>query len=348
MKKMLVLGNFCFGSESFNGHTSKSRDYLHYISQKYGSESLEIIDTKNFRKNFISSYFKLKKLLKKVDAVILLLGLNAAKLLIPIILKSKKKYKFKVFWSLVGGGLLYDDSAHNKLCPMLKDIDALFCETKALTVHFSEYVPKTYYTPVFTQRKLSKPFSPVKNDGVLKFCTYSRVCKEKGITLAVEAVKEINGQGVKCTLDIFGEPQPEYAKELNSILQNTEDYITLNDYLSGEGVIDKLSEFDAMLFPTYYPGEGFPIGVVECFKAGVPVIASDWHFNSEIIENGSTGFIFDLSNFDELIDCIKRLLDDRDLALDMRVNAYKYSCEFEPEQVLSKLFEEIDGQIYNN
>lgn len=345
MKRMLILGNFCFGKESFNGHTSKSRDYLYYLEQKYGSENLDILDTSYFRKNFIGSYFKLKKQLKNVGIVIMLLGINAAKFLVPIILKSKKKYNFKVFWSLVGGGLLYDDAAHDKMSLMLKDIDALFCETKMLTEHFKPFTPKAYYAPVFSKRKLTKPFSPIVNNGILRLCTYSRVCKEKGISTAVEAVKKLNENGVVCTLDIFGEPQSEYVEELKEILKNTESYINLNDYLSGEHVIDKLSEFDAMLFPTYYSGEGFPIGVIECFKAGVPVIASDWHFNGEIIKNGCTGFIFKLNNINELIDCVQKLLNDRELALNMRNNAFHYSFEFEPKEVLSDLFNEIDAAI---
>lgn len=52
-----------------------------------------------------------------------------------------------------------------------------------------------------------------------------------------------------------------------------------------------LKNYDALLFPTYYEGEGFAGTIIDAFAAGLPVIASDWKYNSEIIKQGITGVI---------------------------------------------------------
>lgn len=344
MKKILLIGNFCFGEQSHNGQTSKSRDYYHYLCERYGNENVVTLDTANWRKKIISSYLSLVKLLKNTENVVMLLGVNAAKYILPIVVRLKKKRKYKVFWPIVGGSLLYDTAAQRKLVPMFGKVDAIFFETKKMTEFFANVDTKAYYAPVFTKRVLHKPFEPEINNGTLKLCTYSRVCKEKGISYAVEAVKNINKGGIRCTLDIFGEPYLEYKDELEEITKGTEDFIFINDYLNGDGVIDTLSEYDAMLFPTYYPGEGFPIGVVECLTGGVPVIASDWHYNSEIIQHGKTGLIFDLNDGNGLVECIGEILNDRQLLLTMKKNAQSYSESFKPECVMKDLFAEIDGK----
>lgn len=342
MKKILLIGNFCFGEESHNGQTSKSRDYYYYLSEKYGTENIILSDTALWRKNFITSYFSLKKQLKRAENVVMLMGVNAAKYILPIVVRFKKKYNYRVFWPIVGGSLLYDKRAQKKLLPLFGGVDSIYFETKIMTEYFSNSGTNVHYAPVFTKRVLSKQFNPEINHGLLRLCTYSRVCKDKGITTAIEAVKNINKDCILCTLDIFGEPCPDYKNEFDEITAGTEKFIFKNGYLNGDKVIDTLSEFDAMLFPTYYPGEGFPIGVVECLTGGVPVIASDWHYNCEIIQHGKTGFIFDLNNAGGLEECVYKLLNDRELLLEMKKNALEYSRMFEPHTVLNDLFAEID------
>jgi glycosyltransferase involved in cell wall biosynthesis len=47
-----------------------------------------------------------------------------------------------------------------------------------------------------------------------------------------------------------------------------------------------LRDYFALLFPIYYIGEGFAGTAIDAFSAGVPVIASDWKYNSEVIKEG--------------------------------------------------------------
>lgn len=342
MGNILIIGNFCFGKPAYNGQTQKSRDYYLELCNYFGAASVSYLDSEKFRKRPISAYFKLRSSLKRADSVVLLLGAHAAKFLVPIVSRCKKKYKYKILWSVVGGSLMFDERSATKLLPYFNDCDAIYFETKTMVEHFkNKGYDNIFYAPVFSERKLNSQFDPERNDGILRFCTYSRVCKDKGITDAINAVKRVNGQGIKCTLDIYGQPTDEYKQELQTVMSGAQDYIHLHDYLRGDNVIDTLSQHDAMIFPTFYDGEGFPIGVIECYLAGVPVIASNWHYNSEIVISDKTGFIFEVGDVDALVGHIDRLLKNRDEGLKMRKAAYEYSKNFIPQMVLKDIFHRI-------
>lgn len=66
--------------------------------------------------------------------------------------------------------------------------------------------------------------------------------------------------------------------------------------LQPEEVIPTLEKYDALIFPSHYEGEGCPGIMVEALFAGLPIIASDWKYNSEIVDNGVNGILCDTYN----------------------------------------------------
>ena len=63
-----------------------------------------------------------------------------------------------------------------------------------------------------------------------------------------------------------------------------------------------LKKYFALLFPTYFHGEGFAGCLIDAFFAGIPVIATDWLYNKDIINNSfiSHYILILLNNFIEL------------------------------------------------
>ena len=127
----------------------------------------------------------------------------------------------------------------------------------------------------------------------LSLCTFSRVMKEKGIEDVVNAVKTVNdhfGRTVY-TLDIYGQvdsAQTEWFNELKSIFSS---YIKYGELVPFDKSVEVLKNYFALLFPTYYEGEGFAGTLLDAMAAGVPVIASDWRYNTEIV-NEKTGYVY--------------------------------------------------------
>ena len=230
---------------------------------------------------------------------------NGRKTILPFLIKFKRIFKYKVLFPAVGGSLLYDYSNEKKLMSRFKEIDGVFFETRQMVNFFAGLgYDNIHYLPVFSTRKLTIE-KEYNSSEIVTFCTYSRVIKEKGISSAIHCISDINKSAGKviCKLDIFGAPSLEYKEEFESLLNENHDCVS-NLPLLGDEAIDVLSKYYCLLFPTYYEGEGFPIALVECLKAGLPCICSDWHFNSEIIEDGITGYIFSLDDADALKKCV--------------------------------------------
>ena len=258
----------------------------------------------------------------------------------------KKRFGFPIYFSVVGGGILRELETNNRLLKQLSSVDYIYVETKKLLSELMEKgIENIKHAPVFSKRAAVSADSLRKDyEEPIRLCTYSRVTKEKGISDAIEAVIEANRyfDYKKCVLDIYGKPTDDYKDEFESLLSSSEGEAINQPLLTDENAIEELSKHYLMVFPTYYPGEGFPIALIECFKAGLPVVANDWHFNSEIIRNNETGIIYkrDSENLSEIL---IRLLEDKELVYEMRKKCLAESQQYDPDFILSDLYERISG-----
>ena len=345
-KKAVIIGNFNFGQSSFNGQTMKTRDYYYYFCERYGKENIETVDTAKWKNQPLNVFFQLLRSCVRSENVVLLLGVNSAKAILPITVMLKKILKYKILFPIVGGSIKYEYKQHKILKGCLSKVNAIYFETKMLRDYFFDLgFTNSFYVPVFTKRRPTQKIDISKSlQTPLKLCTYSRVCKEKGISLAIDAVKKVNERAGKiiCTLDVIGSPYPEYIEEFSQKIKGCDSFIKNKPYLEGDFVIDALSNYALMLFPTFYEGEGFPIAIVECMFAGVPVIASDWHFNSEIVLHNQTGMIFSLKEVDALETILYELISQKDKLYEMKMNCLNNARNYLPENVLMQIFEEIE------
>ena len=78
--------------------------------------------------------------------------------------------------------------------------------------------------------------------------------------------------------------------------------------LQPNDVIHTLKQYDALIFPSHYDGEGCPGILVESLSASLPVIASDWKYNNELVTNGDNGFLCSTFDPNEYVEAIKVLL----------------------------------------
>lgn len=128
-----------------------------------------------------------------------------------------------------------------------------------------------------------------------KFVFISRVTQDKGIDLLMEAFAKL---GDDYSLDIYG-PLDGYEPEM------------LAPYYKGilkpSEIINKLVDFDVMLLPTSWVGEGYPGIIIESLSAGLPVIATSIGGISEIIDSGYNGIIMCDNSADSLIEAIHKL-----------------------------------------
>lgn len=348
MRRIIVVGTYGSGETVSNGQINKVRDYYRNISSRYGEEAVRKIDIGLYKRKPFRTFVGLVKGIRWCDKIVLLLcgDGNGIKLIFPLIIRLSHKYRKPVFLSVVGGGMLNGFSRKERLIRHLKSIDSVYVETKAMKRALENAgVRNAKYAPVFSKREgISESDIPESFQEPYRMCTYARVIKEKGISDAIDAIMEVNkrfGRTV-CVLDVYGDPIGNYAAEFDKKKTEAGACVICNPLLNDSNAISELSRHYLLLFPTYYKGEGFPIALIESMKAGLPVVATDWHFNSEIIEDGRTGRIYKRNGIQRLSEIVYELIRTPETVHQMRVACIKESQKYEPDSVLKDLYQKLE------
>lgn len=347
--KIIVVGTYGKGKIVSDGQINKVRDYYRYIRKRFGSRSVKRVDIGTYKENPLETALRLLAGIKWCDKIVILLCGNGhgIKLIFPIVIKLAQTYRKPIYLSVVGGGMLNDIDKKKKLIEQLGQVDAVYVETRTMKRALdAKGLINVFYAPVFSKRK------GIKEDDLtqdypepLAMCTYARVIKEKGISDAIDAVADVNRRmgRMACVLDIYGDPIGDYATEFNEKLKEAGECVRCNPLLGDSNAIQELSKHYLLLFPTYYKGEGFPIALIESMKAGLPVVATDWHFNSEIINNGRTGIIYKRDGDKSLGDILFELINNKELVSDMKRECIKESLKYDPDSILSDLYQRLEN-----
>ena len=181
-------------------------------------------------------------------------------------------------------------------------------------------------------------FTKLKKKGE-KYVFYSRVIKEKGVLIAIDAVRKVEKKK-KVYLDIYGPIGEDFKKEFNEKIKDDK-YIKYCGILNGDGkILSELAQYKCLLLPTSYDGEGVPGAVIEAMTAGVPTIASNWKYNAEIIKDGETGIILKKNTVAGLADAIEKIenkkIDLKKLSKNCIVESKNYS-----EEVAMEVLEDV-------
>ena len=336
MKSIIIIGNY--GKyQKLNGQTMRTRTIYNSIKAKYGNNyKIEKIDTAN---KSILLYIKAVFKILKAKRVIILPAKRALKpllILIKLLGASKKTVHIAI------GGWLDTYINKPKWIKIEKNFKAILVQIEALKISLEKLELKNViYFPNYRENTDEKIQIKEKEDLYKKFVFYSRVIKEKGIFEAIEAIKLLNKEGFKCSLDIYGPLENNFKNEFLLKINNIEN-IKYHGILKPGEIITTLNKYDALLFPTYYKGEGFPGSILESFMAGVPVIASNWKYNSQIVEENKTGLICKVHSVNSIIECIKKLNlnfeEYKNMPLNCKKEAEKYSQE-KIEEILFKALE---------
>ena len=140
----------------------------------------------------------------------------------------------------------------------------------------------------------------------MRFCIFSRITPTKGIEDAIKAVSLANEKAGKtiATLDMYGNVEACDRPWFDAVKASMPETVAYWGRVEFDKSVFKLKEYTALLFPTYYPGEGLAGTVIDAFAAGLPIIASDWHDNANIITDNKNGFIFPTRDVNRLAEII--------------------------------------------
>ena len=98
---------------------------------------------------------------------------------------------------------------------------------------------------------------------------------------------------------------------------------------------DILADYDVMLFPTFWSGEGFPGIIIDAYISGLPVIASNWNLNKDIVVDGETGYIIPPHNAAALAHVMKQIIENKQILKEMSANCQKKAMAYNTKNVIS-------------
>lgn len=346
MKKIGMIGFFNYGLQDIGGGVMKTRNYEKMIKKEYGENNVECLDRQEGG-NPVRYILHFLKIVCSSSNILIFPTKKMLVTFVPILQMFKKIFRFQILYVVIGGWLPDAVKSSDRLYKMLKKLDGIYVETEEMK-NLLPGLNNVVCIPNFSMRKQLKHAVQYESEnGAVEFCTYSRITKEKGILDAIDAVATVNKNNGKqvCKLIIYGQVWPDFQQEFEAALAENKDCVAYGGLLGQEEAIDTISRCYMLLFPTYYPGEGFPGTIVESFMSGLPILASDWKYNAEIVEDGYTGYIYKPHDQKELVSLIEKCIDSPETINRMKENCITEAKKYEPDILLKPIYNKISSHI---
>lgn len=338
--KVGICGHFG-GEDLFSdGQTIKTKILYEELCMVLGDKEVKKVDTYNWKNNPLKLIMKSMFLIFKTKNVIVLPGSNGIKIFVPLYSLINILFKRKLHYVVIGGWLPEMLKRNNTVLKHLLNYEGIYVETNSMVELLKKSgLNNVFYMPNFKRLNIIDNNEIMKSEKFpLSMCTFSRVMQEKGIEDAILAVKSINNKykQVIYTLDIYGQVDKAYEEKFKNLASDFPDYINYKGIVDYKESVNVLKNYFALLFPTYYPGEGLAGTIIDAFSAGLPVIATDWNYNSEIIKNQYTGLVYDNKDHGKLEEILEKIMKEPHLIDNMRLNCLKESKSYSPEIVVKQ------------
>lgn len=346
-RKVGIIGSVC---DKMDGQTVKTKILYDELS-KNTDWKIYVANTQYKSTNPIKLLLQTIVVIFQCKDIFILVSQNGAKFYFPILYYASKILKRRIYHDVIGGSPEDYIEYNPKNEKYLNSFVVNWVETKQMckdlekvNVYNAEELPNFKNLKVLSEDALVIDFTET-----VPLCTFSRVMKEKGIEDAISAVEQINEKYGKTVykLDIYGLIENDYRGRFEDVLNGSSNAINYCGLIDYDKSVDTVKNYYALLFPTFWFGEGFPGTIVDAFSSGVPVIATDWSANSEIIDNFKTGIIYPNSNLKSLYDCLIWAYENKIDMLNMRKECLIKAMEYTPEKHIKKIIERVENNGKN-
>lgn len=343
MRKIGICGFFSFKEEDYTGQLVKTREIYYQLQKNFGEENVSFVDTYHWKKNPLKLLLECFKLARECQAILFLPAHKGVKVFIPLFQMLNNLFHRDLHYVVVGGWLPELLASNTKLKNKVRKLKGVYVETQVMVNALERLgLNNVVCIPNFKHLDVLKEDELVYPEGEpYKLCTFSRVMKEKGIEDAIKAVIEVNNAvgRVSYCLDIFGKIDDGYQDRFEILRKGFPDYIVYRGVVQFDKSVEVVKEYFALLFPTQYKGEGFAGTILDAYAAGVPVIATDWRYNAEIIHDKLDGLIYDFQQPGILRNILLKVQDNPSEIINMKRNCIKRARDYSPENIFGKLLE---------
>ena len=338
MKQVTIIGNYASHQNSCSGQVIKTKVITNALTEYLGYKNVGVMDTAGKWLFLLRLPYVVLYALISSRQVIMMPAYKGIHIISPLLYLLNLVLRRTLHYVVIGGWLPSYAQRFFLLRFILKRFNHIYVETngmkqamEALGFHNIHVMPNCKPLTILTKELLKEQHPPYR------LCTFSRVIKEKGIEEAIMAVNSCNQQlgRVVCTLDIYG--QVEEKEWFSLLMKNQPDTISYKGIVPFNKSTETIKDYFALLFPTYYKGEAFAGTLIDAMAAGVPTIASDWHANPEIIEEGKTGYLFPAKSTTSLVQILVKIVQQPNLILAMRENCLQHAKDYQPQVVIQEL-----------
>ena len=134
--------------------------------------------------------------------------------------------------------------------------------------------------------------------------------ERKGYNRLLEAFSLICKQYSDWKIIFAGNGEINKAKELQKKLNIPDSQIEYLGWISGSLKERTFQEASIYCLPSW--GEGFPMGILDAWAYGIPVITTPVGGITDVVKNDINGLIFQTYNLHELAACIEKLIKSND------------------------------------
>jgi glycosyltransferase involved in cell wall biosynthesis len=214
----------------------------------------------------------------------------------------------------------------------LKNSNMNFFETRYLVDFFAPFNTNTFWFPNVRKNQVSSNTRVFQK----KFVFISQLFASKGVD---EILKASNLLSDEYTIDLYGP------------LHNTYTHSYFDGYranykgsLKPDQVLSILEQYDVLLLPTYYPGEGYPGIIIEALSSGKPVIVTDLPSIQEMVDENCAIFVKP-KNTEDIIHAILKFNNDNYLSYSQNaLSAFKqFDSDIQTDHFIKILGLKIKG-----
>ena len=337
---MGICGHYGGTRKFLDGQTIKTLNVTEELRRSLGSTEVLTVDTYGGVKVIPKCLFGLFKMLMFCDNIIILPAQNSIRVFPLFLILLNAIFSKTIHYIVIGGWLPDLVQLNKRLAHILKKIDYIYVETSTMKTRLEAVgFNNVIILPNFKNLKILDSCEMVKNyKKPYKICTFSRVTEKKGIKDLAEAIVEVNRNlgEVAFLLDVFGQVDPTFESELETIVNNYESCVSYKGMVDSEKSVSVLADYFFLVFPTKFYTEGIPGTIIDSYSAGVPVVAAKWESFSDIIEEGVTGIGYEFNQKEDLMKCLLLIYKNPEIITKMKKACLCKAREYQPN-VLGKI-----------
>lgn len=332
-KRILFIGPA--GGKGALYHGASAKNALIIRGLREAGNEIRVVDTEDKWRRI--PLLLRNSVIKDYDAVIVSASRGSAYRFIRVFSKLHPRTPLH-YWVI--GGILAEEVRNgrfsaqvlSRLSSIITESECMRNELLALGISNTVTVPNFRDTSIASgidsRHEMGRPF---------RFVFMSRIDPVKGTNLIFEAAGILKDSGITgFSIDFYGVIEKNYVSEFSvrfsvCAVSRYKGFLDLSDAKGYE----TLASYDALLFPTVWESEGMAGVIIDSFMAGLPVIASDWRFNSEFINDHKTGLLFTPDSPEALAEAMYYAMTHTDEMTAMRKRCREESLLYDYRKVIS-------------